>query len=166
MIIFINGSMNSGKSTVARILSRKIPRCALLEIDSLHECIEWMSIKEAVPINLENAVSIIRNFAKRDINVVVPYPLSQRNYDYISDGLKDLDQAVHVFTLSPSLEVALTDRGSRTLTEDERERIRYHYGIGINMPSFGTIIDSTDQSPEETVGIILQSIKDDIKQNI
>lgn len=68
--------------------------------------IAWMPIDEAVPINLENAVSVIRNFAKRDLNVIVPYPLSEKNYDYMMDGLKDLDAKIHAFTLAPSLDVA------------------------------------------------------------
>jgi deoxyadenosine/deoxycytidine kinase len=35
MVIFINASINSGKTTVARLLTHKIPRTALVEIDAL-----------------------------------------------------------------------------------------------------------------------------------
>ena len=66
MIIFLNGSINSGKTTVAKILTRELPDSALVEIDAFHEMIEWMPIDQAVPINLENAVSVIKNFTKRD----------------------------------------------------------------------------------------------------
>jgi len=44
MIIFINGSINAGKSTVAKMLAEKIPNTALVEIDVFHEMIEWMPI--------------------------------------------------------------------------------------------------------------------------
>lgn len=87
MTIFLNGSINAGKSTVAKLLAKELPNVALVEIDSLREMIAWMPIDEAVPINLENAVSVIRNFAKRDLNVIVPYPLSEKNYQYIMNGL-------------------------------------------------------------------------------
>ena len=159
MIIFINGSINSGKSTIAKILENKLQGTALLEIDFLRDMIGWMPITEAVPISLENTVSLIKNFSNRNLNVIVPYPLSQKNYDYIKERLKDLNIQTYFFTLSPSLDKVLTNRGSRELDDWERERIKYHYEIGIQKPSFGEIIDNTDQSPEETAGIILSKIQ-------
>lgn len=158
MIIFLNGSINVGKSTVAKILAKEIENAALLEIDVFHEMIEWMPIDKAVPINLENALSVIRNFIKREINVIVPYPLSQKNYDFMMSGLKDLDTEIHVFTLSPKIEIALTNRGGRELTEQEKDRIKHHYDIGISNPTFGEIIDNSDQTPEKTADYILSKI--------
>ena len=83
MIILLNGSINAGKSTIAKLLVQKLPNTALIEIDTFHEMIEWMPIDKAVPINLENALSVIRNFVKREISVIVPYPLSQKNYIHV-----------------------------------------------------------------------------------
>lgn len=159
MIIFLNGSINSGKSTVAKILTRELENTALLEIDDLRQMISWMPIDQAIPINLENAISVIRNFSKRGLNVIVPYPLSQKNYEYITDSLKDVDDQKYFFTLAPSLEKAITNRGTRELDDQEKDRIAYHYNIGIQSPSFGEIIDNSDQSPEETARIILAKIK-------
>ncbi len=159
MIIFINGSINAGKSTVAKLLAKEMSNVALLEIDLLRETIDWMPIEQAVPINLENAASIIRNFANRSMNVVVPYPLSQKNYDYMLSQLKDINTEVFTFTLAPKLEKALTNRGTRELDDWERSRIKHHYEIGIHNPSFGEIIDNSVQSPEETRDYILSKIK-------
>ena len=159
MIIFLNGSINSGKSTIAKLLLKKLLKTALVEIDTFHEMIEWMPIDEAVPLNLENALTVIRNFISKDLNVIVPYPLSRKNYDYFVAGLKDLDSETHFFTLAPKLERALTNRGTRELTDWEKERIKHHYDIGINRPAFGEIIDNTDQTPEETAKLILNKIK-------
>jgi hypothetical protein len=158
MIIFLNGSINSGKSTVAKILAKKLFSVAIVEIDALREMIEWMPIDQSIPINLENAVSVIRNFSKRGLDVVVPYPLSQKNYEYLSSGVKDLEAEPYVFTLSPRLEKILTNRGHRELNEGETERIKHHYDIGIPTPSFGEIIDNSDQTPEETADYILAKI--------
>ena len=158
MIIFINGSINSGKSTVTKLLAKEFPNTALIEIDVLREMIEWMPLEEAIPLNLENALTLIRNFIARDLNVIVPYPLSQKNYDYFVTGLKDLDVEIHVLTLAPKLEKTLTNRGSRELTDWERQRIKHHYDIGIHEPNFGEIIDNTNQTPEETVELILKKI--------
>jgi adenylate kinase family enzyme len=159
MIIFINGSINSGKTTVAKILHKELPNFALVEIDVFHEMINWMPIDKAVPVNLENAVSVIKNFAKNEISSIVPYPLSQKNYDYMMEELKDVDSKIFVFTLAPKLEKALTNRGDRELTEEEKDRIKYHYQIGIHAPAFGEIIDNSEQGPEETAKIILDKIK-------
>ncbi|MEK7501352.1 MAG: hypothetical protein AAB777_00535 [Patescibacteria group bacterium] len=158
MIIFLNGSINAGKSTVAKILSKEMENTALLEIDAFHEMIEWMPIDKAVPINLENALSVIRNFIKREISVIVPYPLSQKNYDFMMSGLKDFEIDIHIFTLAPKLEKTLTNRGTRGLTEQEKERIKHHYNIGIPDPTFGEIIDNSEQTPQETADYILSKI--------
>ena len=158
MIVFINGSINSGKSTVAKLLADKIGNCAVLEIDNLREFIEWMPIEKAIPLNLENAVSLINNFDKNDLNVVIPYPLSEKNYKYIKNNLK-VNNKVHFFTLNLDLNEVLKDRGNRKLDDWERERIKHHYEIGINKPSFGKIINTTDQTPEETLEIIINSLK-------
>lgn len=159
MIIFLNGSMNAGKSTVAKLLVKELPNTALLEIDSLREMIDWMPLDQSIPINLENAVSVIKNFVAGGLNVVVPYPLSQKNYDYMLEKLKDLDIKIYVFTLAPKLEKVLTNRGTRELENSEKDRIKYHYDIGIHNPNFGEIIDNSELSPEDTAKIILNKIK-------
>lgn len=158
MIVFLNGSINAGKTTVAKILAKKLSNVALVEIDALHAMIEWMPIDQAVPINLENAVSVIRNFSKSGLNVIVPYPLSKKNHDYVMSGLKDLDAKIHVFTLAPNLEKTLTNRGNRDLNDWERGRIKHHYNVGIHNPSFGEVIDNSEQTPEQTAGYILAKI--------
>jgi hypothetical protein len=158
MILFLNGSINSGKSTVAKLLAKAMPNAAIVEIDVLRGMIDWMPIDQAVPINLDNAIAIIRSFTKHGISCVVPYPLSQRNYEFVMNGLSDLGVPMFFFTLAPSLEKALSDRGERKLDERERERIKHHYNLGIHAPSFGTIMDNSEQTPEETARIILKNI--------
>lgn len=159
MIIFINGSINSGKSTISKILAKELPNVALIEIDVLREMINCMPLEKAIPINIDNAVSLIENFSRKGLDVIVVYPLSQKNYDYIISKIKDLNQQIYCFTLSPKLEKALSNRGTRDLNEWEMERIKHHYEIGIHTPAFGKIIDNSEQSPEETTKIILDKIK-------
>jgi hypothetical protein len=74
------------------------------------------------------------------------------------DGLKDLDEKIFVFTLAPKLDKVLTNRGARELDDAERERIKHHYNIGIANPTFGEIIDNSEQTPEETAKFILNKI--------
>lgn len=159
MIIFLNGSINAGKSTIAKLLTKELPNTALVEIDAFHEMIDWMPIDQSIPLNLENAVSIITNFAKRNLNVIIPYPLSEKNYDYMMENLKNLNTDIRVFTLAPRLEKVMANRGERELDDWERDRVKHHYTIGIQSPTFGEIIDNSEQLPEETTSVILSKIK-------
>jgi cytidylate kinase len=158
MIIFINGSINSGKSTVAKILAAKLGETAVLEVDFLREMISWLPLEQAIPINLENAVAIIKVLAKRNINVVIPYPLSKDNLEYLLENLKEYEEAISIFTLSPELEVALTNRGGREISDEEKARIKYHYAIGIPNPGIGIVVDNSEQTPEQTAAIIFNHV--------
>ncbi len=160
MIIFISGSINSGKSTIAKLLSEKIINSALIEVDSLCEFIDWMPIEQAVPINLQNAVSVIKNFSQHKIHAIVPYPLSQKNYDFMLSQLGEMKENIFTFILNSKLEKVLSNRGARELTDWEKERIEHHYKIGINNPGFGIVIDNTNQTPEETASFIFNSIRE------
>ncbi len=154
MIIFINGSINSGKSTISKLLQKELGKTAVVEIDSLRAFIEWMPLEQAIPINLQNAASVIENFANQQLNVIVPYPLSKESHDYFLRELKDYQ--LIFLTLAPKLDIILNNRGNRELSKWEINRIKHHYQIGIHNPEFGTIIDNSNQTPEET----LESIKD------
>src|SRR3989338_4954045 len=123
MIIFINGSINTGKTTIAKILAKKIPKTANVEIDDLHNFIDWLEIDKVVPINLENAILIINNFVEHGYNVVVPYPLSEKNYKYIRQGLRNFSKQLYFFTLSPDIKKAQANTESRKISKWEHGRI-------------------------------------------
>ena len=158
MIIFINGSINSGKSTIAKLLAEKIGNCANIEVDKIRNFIDWMPLEKSISINLTNTVSLIKNFTKFGLNVVIPYPLSQKNHKYFVNKLKNIDTKILVITLAPKLEKVLLNRGNRELDEWEINRIKHHYEIGIHNPKFGEIIDNSEQTPEETLEQILNII--------
>jgi adenylate kinase family enzyme len=158
MVILINGSINSGKTTIAKALSKKFERTAHIEVDSLREFIESTPLNEAIPINVENTILVAQSLIKHKYNVIISYPLSRELVKQITNGLKDLDPEFYYFSLSPSLEKALTNRGTRELTEWEIKRIEYHYNKGVNNPGFGIVIDSTNQTINETVNEVMNLI--------
>lgn len=158
MLIFISGSINSGKSTIANLLAQKIDRPAVLEIDSLSAMLPNIPIDQKIGINLENAVLLIRNFLKNGFNPIVPYPLSEKNYQFLLEELPEYAESMHFFILNPRLESVLINRGGRELAESEIERIKYHYNAGINNPVFGVAIDNSDMSPNETAEYIMKEI--------
>jgi len=147
MIIFINGSINSGKSTVGRLLAKEL-EYEFVEFDDIRNTISEPDIDKALPLVFEKGIELLNQLHKSNKSIIVAYPLSLKNYNLLKSKLLITPK---VITLSPRLEVVLKDRGERKLEEAERERIKYHYKIGINNPSFGDIIDNSDISIEETV---------------
>ena len=101
-----------------------------------------MPLRESIPINMENTVAVCRNSLRREMNVVMGWVLGDDEYRYLVDGVRSEATAIHTFTLAPRLDVALANRGRRKLTEEERERIRVHYAMGVHDPAFGDVIDN------------------------
>jgi len=162
MILIFNGPQNSGKSTIAKLLQKQIPQLAHVEVDGLRRFIYWMDGNDAFPMSIENALLVAKNFAKKGMAVVITYIFSDEELKKTEVSLKETGESVYVFTFSPKLENALTNRGTRELSEYEKSRIKYHYQTGIHKPSIGTIIDNTNQTPEETVKLILSYIEKEI----
>ena len=161
MIILINGSINSGKSTVSKLLAKKMPNTAHIEIDKLREFVDFMTLSsELIKINLQNAALVANNFLNCGLNVIISYPLSTENYKFLTDNLNLTGHKLLTFTLNPKLSIVTKNRGSRRLKNWEVERIKHHYKIKINNPEFENIvIDNTNQTPEETVVEMLKYIK-------
>lgn len=159
MIIFVNGSINSGKSTVAKALQDKIQNSAVVEIDNLHAFIEkYVPIGKAIDLNFKNAFCVIKNLVDVGMDIIVPYVISEKNYLLIINELEKLDVKIVFVTLDLPLEKVLESRGKRDLSEWEIERIKYHYSIGINKPNFGLILDTSKLSVEDTVKEIIDLI--------
>jgi adenylate kinase family enzyme len=161
MIILLNGSINAGKTTVSKRLCELLPRAAHVEVDSLRDFIGWMPLEESIPINIEAAIAVTKVFVRQGLNVVFSYPLRPEDYEVILREFGELQVPVHCVTLRPRLEVSLTNRGTRQLTEWERSRIQYHYETRLNDPGIGIIIDNSSQSPNETAHEILRHIEEE-----
>lgn len=162
MVIFLAGPINSGKSTIAKLLIQKIPNCVHLEVDKIIEFVDHIDRKDIEVLILENTASLIRDYVKRGLNVVVSYTFADTTYDYVVNRLKDLHQKIYLFTLNPTIEIAMSQRGERKIDQGTAERVKYHYEIGINKLKKGITVDNSHQTPEETVREILNQIKSEI----
>ncbi len=160
MIILLNGSINAGKSTVSKQLCELLPRTAHVEVDSLRDFIGWMPLEESIPINIETSIAVTKVFVRRGLHVIFSYPLRPEDYELILRELAELGVPIYGVTLRPRLEVSLTNRGTRQLTDWERSRIPFHYETRLNEPTFGIVIDNSAQTPDETAREILSYIKE------
>lgn len=153
--IWISGSINSGKSTVAKILGKEL-KMAVIELDTLSTFVEdFLTFEEYLQLNYDIFSEIVMAYNKRNIGVIIVYPLGDKTYGQVKDKLNNFQ----IFSIDPTLEVAISDRGDRKLNDWERERVKYHYENNIHNPAFATRIQAKDKSPKEIALEILKIFK-------
>jgi len=71
MIIFINGTVNSGKSTISENLAKRLEQTAHIEVDLLRKFIKHIHGPQAWPISIENTdqsiEEILMHISNKDI---------------------------------------------------------------------------------------------------
>lgn len=156
MLIFISGSINSGKTTTSKALAERIG-ADFVNVDDLNDLIPNFNLKTDLDKSMDLAIATINKYLDVGKSVVANYVLRQKDFDRFEKEVHTTDQ--YVFTLAPRLEVAQSKRGDRVLTEWEIERVKHHYETGIATPNFGYIIDNSELSVEQTVDKILTLIE-------
>jgi hypothetical protein len=155
-IIFLNGCINAGKSTVAKRLKEIVSNLAHVEVDDLHAFISWMPIEQAIHLNWENSVLVSKTFLKAGIDVIFTYPLSKADYEHILPMFSGVHAQFIPVTLFSSREILKTNRGYRILTEWEEKRIEWMFENGLAVPNFGVLIDNTKLSIDQTVEEVIR----------
>lgn len=161
MIILINGSRNAGKSTTASLLVKKLPNSAHIEIDHFRSFFPGLHWEKTIPLNLEMALLATRHLVSKKFNVVLNYPLRNKDH-YFVKNLKKLKVPVYCFTLKPDLKTALSKRGTRIPSLDDKNRIRLHYrkSSANYLPELGEVIDNGHKSVDEVVNMIIDHVMD------
>lgn len=155
MLVFISGSINSGKTTTARSLAERLG-AAYINVDDLNDTIPHFNLATDLDKSMDLAIKTINEYAVDDKDIVANYVVREKDWKRFDKEVKATPQ--HVITLAPRLEVAQSQRGERVLSEWEKSRIKHHYDTGIASPSFGHIIDNSDLTIDETVDKILDII--------
>lgn len=155
MLVFISGSINSGKTTTARALAERIG-AAYINVDDLNDTIPNFNLATDLDKSMDLAINTINKYAAGGKDVVANYVVRERDWQRFAKEITTTPQ--YVVTLAPRLEVAQSQRGDRVLSEWEKSRIKYHYDTGIASPNFGHIIDNSDLTLDETVDTILDII--------
>ncbi len=156
MLVFISGSINSGKTTTARALATRIG-AAYINVDDLNDDIPNFNLATDLDKSMDAAIAKINQYADEGKDVVANYVVRQEDYSRLEKEVRSQPQ--FVITLAPRIEVAQSQRGERVLREWEILRIQYHYDTGVASPIFGHIIDNSDMTLEETVDKILEIIQ-------
>jgi len=155
MLVFISGSINSGKTTTSKLLASKLG-AAFINVDDLNDRIPNFNLATDLDKSMDQAIEEINAHLAQGRDVVANYVVREKDWQRLQNEVKTKD--IHFITLAPRLEVAQGKRGDRTLSEWEVARVKHHYDTGIASPQFGYIIDNSDSSVEETVEKILEII--------
>lgn len=160
LIININGPMNSGKSTVSKILVTMLANATFIEVDELMSDQEQkqlgLSIQQGWRERHKRLNQKLKDLKKtREYEIILfAYPIADNTYQ---DWKKMEDSQTHFLniTLAPSLEECLKNRGTRELNDWERNRIHQMYQEGYqNRPYSDFIINNDNLTPKETAKII------------
>ncbi len=152
MLIFLSGSINSGKTTTSKALANRLG-AAFVNVDDLNDTIPDFNLATDLDKSMDLAIQTINSYIAAGKDVVANYVVREKDWNRFAAEIATPDQ--YIITLAPRLEVAQSQRGERVLSEWEKSRIQYHYDTGIASPSFGHIIDNSDLSVDQTVDAIL-----------
>jgi energy-coupling factor transporter ATP-binding protein EcfA2 len=147
-VIHINGPINSGKSSVGRALAGLLPHAVFIDGDD-HDALDDAPLTLRIQTALRRIETKIAD-ATGDY-LIVAYPLDQTHYDQLRAASGRRGARLLVLTLAPPLEVALSDRGTRSLTPWERERIIEMYAEGYQCRPFSdAVLDTAGRTPEQS----------------
>lgn len=156
MLIFISGSMNSGKTTTSIALARKLG-AKHINVDDLRETIPNFNLDTDLDKVIDLAIIEINKEFSQGNSVVANYVLRQIDHDRLTHEVNTDEQ--WFITLAPGIEIAQSQRGGRELSDWELQRIRHHYEAGVASPEFGYIVDNSHASTDEVVDEILEIIQ-------
>ncbi len=155
MLIFISGSINSGKTTASKLLARKLG-WAYINVDDLTDKVDGFDIYKHLDLAMDLAIQAINKADAKNENIVANFVVRQEDYKRFET---EITAHPKIFiTINPGLEIAQSQRGDRVLTDWEIKRIKAHYDDGIAKPEYGYIVDSSSLTPEETVDKIMQIV--------
>ena len=164
-IVIITGPPGSGKTTVGNILAKKIKNSALISTDDLRHMIkngiaeiEDSKWEEQLKLGVKNTILLAKNFYKSGFNVFLEDILLDDKFDLYCNALKKYD--LKIFLLMPEKKVLAKrdlERGEWAMKE---RAIRLH-GLFENFSKKEkrfTLIDSSNQTPEQTANEIIEVI--------
>jgi hypothetical protein len=139
-VIHINGSINSGKSTLGRALADSLPEASFVDGDD-HDAPDDAPLSVRIEAALRRIETEIATGKGRYL--VVAYPLDGADHERLKVTSDKREARFLVLTLAPPLEVALTNRGQRALSSEEKRRIVEMYDEGYHARSFSDLVLDT-----------------------
>ena len=121
-IVWLNGTVGSGKTAVGRALAELMPCARFLDGDD-YAGPSWLPKPESWRLALK---TLLRMVARRGRvgTLVIAYPLDRTGYRRLQAACSRARQRLLVVTLAPPLAMTLRGRGGRQLDPGEQARVR------------------------------------------
>ena len=165
-LISISGSVHSGKTTVSRILALRDPNAAYLDGDLIGQLVKMRNPdRQGIEPNLPDVHKLVIKIVKANLlvgtDVIIDYPFNDELRQKMLTGLKGIEFEAFWFLLKPDMQKVLKGSATRPdLNDWEIERVKYHYSSSLMETKMATVIDSTNQTAEETAVEITRCIED------
>jgi len=169
-LIVVSGIMAAGKSTVARVLASRFARGVHIEADTLQRMIVAGSVGVGAPgqptgeaarqlrLRLRNMCLLGRSFYEAGVSVVLDDIILGERWHEVQDDLRGLPIALVVLAPSPDVVARERDRGRAQAPQGAAWAAYLDGELRATMAGIGLWIDSSDQTPEETVAAILAGL--------
>ena len=169
VLIIIRGAPSTGKTTIAYLLSKKLPNTILISIDSLvqmnlaqkysdSECVE------ARPLGHRMAKMLIRDLLKEGTSVIVEEALPfEREIQKLKEPADDLGYHSFVFELTVPLNVALEREKTRPYAREGKPVEEVMRLIERNPCPEAIKIAASGKTPEEIAVGIMNHIDEVLK---
>lgn len=162
-IVLITGCPGSGKSTIARVIAEKLPRCVHLQVDDIRESMvngmappgEWTpDALQQFRLARDVASYWARIYAVEEFNVVIDDVCVPEQFVEHYEALFD-ERNMYRILLDPSAEALterITNRGGPYVDFYVEQAIPYVASLIVAMPKEGWIVlDTSDWTIDQTV---------------
>lgn len=166
-LIVVTGVMAAGKSTVARLLARRYPRSVYIEADGLQRMIVsggvWVGdpgepageAERQLRLRLKNTCLLGRSFFEAGFTVILDDIIIGERWSQLQEELRGLPFSLVV--LAPRVEIVQQRDQERAQTTQGQAWAEYlDRELRQTMAGIGLWIDSSAQTPAETVDAIFQ----------
>lgn len=155
-MLFINGNINSGKTTIGKLLEEKISNSIFIDVDYITNDYSYfqnsLTFPEYAELRFNTMLDYIKNIQDNKF-YIFGYLFFEYRYKEILN-LFGKNNFLFV-TLCPPLDFLLKDKEARQLKDIERSKIEYFHKLGIhNFPNCGVSIDNSSYSAQETADMI------------
>jgi chloramphenicol 3-O-phosphotransferase len=169
-LIVVTGIMAAGKSTIARLLAQQFTRGVHIEADVMQHMIvsggQWVrepgepggEAARQLRLRLKNMCLLGRSFLEAGFSLVLDELIMGERWQHLQQDLQGIPFCLVV--LAPRLDVVVQQR-DRNRPKQPLGQAWAQYldeSLRTTMAGIGLWIDNSEQTPEETVHQILQSL--------
>lgn len=163
-LIILNGPSGAGKTTVAKILWRKMERTALIDLDQVKWLIsDYQSDDHDLGLSGSIGLNMTEGFLGGGLNVIVEKAFCKNEYmkPYL-DLAEKLGIPYYIFNIEASLETLVTRAKDRSLKEGRRfneEKTARIYAEYLDNKIETKTFDSENNTSEEIANMLFDLIQ-------